>query len=135
MNSPHSSPPVSAETAPYWEGLREHRLVLQHCADCGRVRHYPRPMCDACYSLRSNWKEASGRGTIHSWTVVHHPFLAQFKAELPYIMVTIDLVEGVRMQAPLRGVPADGVRRGTSVRLLFEDKPDGLTLPAFGLKA
>ena len=90
-------------------------------------------MCDACYSLRSDWKEASGRGTIHSWTVVHHPFLAQFKSELPYIIATIDLAEGVRMQAPLRGAATNGVRSGASVRLLFEDKPDGQTLPAFAL--
>ena len=31
-----------------------------------RIRHYPRPVCDACYSMEVAWIEASGRGRVHS---------------------------------------------------------------------
>ena len=80
--------------------------MLQSCGACGKVRHYPRPLCDACYSFDVRWIEAKGTGTVHSWTVTHHAFNPGFKAELPYVLVTVDLAEGVRMQAPLRGADA-----------------------------
>ena len=79
---------------PYWEAAAEGRLLLQCCAACGKVRHYPRLLCDSCYSDAVDWKEASGRGTIHSWTVAHHAFHPAFAAELPYALVTVDLDEG-----------------------------------------
>lgn len=121
-----TSTPLSA---PYWEGLRAHRLVLQRCADCGRVRHYPRPVCDACYAMRHDWVEASRRGRVHSWTVCHHAFDLAFEAALPYALVTVDLEEGVRVQAPLRGATADALRIDLPVTIGFEDIDDTLTLP------
>src|SRR6476660_7137952 len=81
---------------PYWDAAADGRLVLQQCGACGKVRHYPRLICDACYSDAVTWKEATGRGRVHSWTVAHHAFHAAFKDELPYTLVTVDLDEGVR---------------------------------------
>ena len=130
MNFPHPSL-VSAETAPYWEGLRKHRLLLQHCADCGRARHYPRPMCDACYSMRSDWKGASGRGTIHTWTVCHHPFNFFFKASAPYVVALVEMDAGVRVNAPLRGIAEADIRIGQRVKLGFEPVTNEITLPFF----
>jgi uncharacterized OB-fold protein len=124
-------PEPTPESKPYWDGLNEGRLVLQACGRCGKVRHYPRPMCDACYSFDTRWIEASGKGKVHSWTVAHHAFNPGFKDELPYVLVTVDLDEGVRLQAPLRGVEAKDIRVGMAVRVTFEHVKDGLTLPAF----
>lgn len=83
-------------SAPYWEGAARGELVLQKCADCGTIRHYPRLMCAACQSRVVTHVVASGNGKVHSWTVAHHPFHPAFRDELPYTMVTIDLEEGVR---------------------------------------
>ena len=74
------APQPTADTQPYWDGLNAHQLRLQRCADCGKVRHYPRPVCDACYSMRAEWIDASGRGRVHSWTTTHHAFHPGFKA-------------------------------------------------------
>ena len=90
-------PEPTRDSKPYWDGLNEGRLLLQQCAACMKTRHYPRPVCDACYSMEVAWIEASGRGRVHSWTVAHHPFHPGFKAELPYIVAIVDLEEGVRM--------------------------------------
>ena len=113
------SPQPTADTQPYWDGLNAHRLRLQRCADCGKVRHYPRPVCDACYSMRVEWIDASGRGLVHSWTTTHHAFHPGFKPDLPYTLLTVDLDEGVRMNAQLRGLDpahrpagAGGLRTG-----------------------
>ncbi len=123
-------PEPTADSLPYWNGLREHRLRLQQCAACGKVRHYPRPLCAACYSQEVTWTDACGEGLVHSWTVAHHAFHPAFKAALPYVLVTVDLPEGVRMLAPLRG-PESALRIGLPVRLIFEDASPELTLPAF----
>lgn len=126
-------PEPTPESKPYWDALNEGRLVLQSCGACGKVRHYPRPLCDACYSFDVRWIEAKGTGTVHSWTVTHHAFNPGFKAELPYVLVTVDLAEGVRMQAPLREADASALKTGLPVRLSIELARDGLALPAFVL--
>lgn len=124
-------PTPTAETQPYWDGLNEGRLRLQRCADCGKVRHYPRPVCDACHSMNVDWIDASGRGTVHSWTITHYAFHPGFKGDLPYTLLTVDLEEGVRMNAQARGIDAEALRVGLPVRVAFEPVKDGLTLPVF----
>jgi uncharacterized OB-fold protein len=124
-------PSPTPETQPYWDGLREHRLRLQTCADCGKVRHYPRPMCDACWSMNTNWINASGRGSVHSWTITHYAFHPGFKGDLPYILLTVDLPEGVRMNAQTRGIEASALRVGLPVKLAFDTVKPDLTLPVF----
>lgn len=122
-------PAPTAESLPYWNGLREGRLRLQRCADCGKVRHYPRPVCDTCWSMNVDWVDASGNGTVHSWTVTHYAFHPGFKGDLPYVLLTVDLEEGVRLNAQARGI-ADP-RVGMPVRIAFEHATDELTLPVF----
>jgi hypothetical protein len=124
-------PEPTADTRPFWDALHEGRFVLQRCADCHKVRHYPRPVCDACYSMNAEWVAASGRGTVHSWTITHHAFHPGFKADLPFTLLTVDLEEGVRMQAQGSGLAAEELRIGLPVRVGFERVKDDLTLPVF----
>lgn len=123
-------PEPGPETAPFWQAMHAGQLKLQACADCGKVRHYPRPVCPECYSMQAKWVESPGRGKVHSWTIAHHPFHPGFKGELPYVLVTVDLDEGVRMNAQLRG-GGDGLRIGMPVRIAFEGATKDLTLPVF----
>ena len=110
---------------PYWEGAAAGRLMIQRCAACGKLRHYPRLLCDTCYSDAVEWVEASRRGTIHSWTVSHHAFHPAFKAELPYTLVTVDLEEGVRALGRWSGeTPCIGQK----VAGAFVARADGLDL-------
>ncbi len=126
-------PEWSPESRPYWEGLSRHRLMLQRCTGCGRVRHYPRPMCDACHSKESDWIEASGEARVHSWTVAHHPFHPVFRAELPYTLVTAELREGVRILAPLRDAGPEALRLGLTLRIGIENNGQGVALPVVRL--
>ncbi len=124
-------PSPTADTQPYWTGLQEGRLCLQACADCGKVRHYPRPVCDSCYSMNVKWVEASGQGKVHSWTITHYAFHPGFKGELPYILVTVDLDEGVRMNAQVRGITQADLRVDLPVKVGYDKVKDDLTLPVF----
>ena len=124
-------PEPTADTKPYWDALRERRFRLQRCADCKKVRHYPRPVCDSCYSMKAEWFDASGRGTVHSWTITHHAFLEALKADLPCMLLTVDLEEGVRMQAQARGIGEGELRLGLPVKVGYEPVTEGLTLAVF----
>jgi uncharacterized protein len=124
-------PAPTPETQPYWDGLRENRLRLQACADCGKVRHYPRPMCDACWSMNTKWIDAAGRGFVHSWTITHYAFHPGFKADLPYVLLTVDLPGGVRMNAQARGIDTSQLRVGLPVKVVFDPVKPDLTLPVF----
>jgi uncharacterized OB-fold protein len=122
-------PEPTPDSAEYWRGLNEHKLLLQKCADCGAIRHYPRPMCPSCHSMECSWVEASGQGAVHSWTITHHAFHPGVRDDLPYTLATVDLAEGVRMNAQLRGVAPEMLRIGLPVRVRFETVKEGLTLP------
>ena len=126
IETPAKPPQVPTELSrPYWEGAAAGRLMIQRCAACGKLRHYPRLLCDTCYSDAVEWVEASRRGTIHSWTVSHHAFHPAFKAELPYTLVTVDLEEGVRALGRWSG---ETPFIGQKVAGAFVARADGLDL-------
>ena len=118
-------------SAPYWESLSKGVLTLQRCARCQKFRHYPRLLCDGCYSMDVHWVEASGRGEIHSWTVAHHAFHPSFVDDLPYVLAVVELEEGVRGLGRLRGVSPTEIRIGLKVQFTVERRADGLALPVF----
>jgi uncharacterized OB-fold protein len=124
-------PDPAADTKPFWDALHEGKFRLQRCENCKKVRHYPRPVCDGCFSMNAQWVEASGRGTVHSWTITHHAFHPGFRGDLPLTLVTVDLEEGVRMQAQARGIGDGELRIGLAVKVGFERVKEDLTLPVF----
>jgi uncharacterized OB-fold protein len=81
--------------------------------------------------MDATWRQVSGRGAVHSWTIAHHPFHPGFKDDLPYVLATVDLEEGVRMIAQLRGVPPEQLAIGLPVEVGFERATDEVTLPVF----
>ena len=117
---------------PYWEAAVAGQLVVQHCAACGKARHYPRLLCDFCYSDAVTWRPVSGAGRVHSWTVAHHAFHPGFAADLPYTLVTVDLDAGVRALGLWRGAalaigqPVQGrfVPRDGTAELVFAPAED-----------
>lgn len=121
----------SIETRPYWEALQEKRLVIQQCVQCGKFRHYPQPMCPACHSMEAGWHEIGGKGVVHSWTITHQTVIPGFAEQVPYVVATVDLPEGVRVAAPLRGVAHERLRIGLPVSLIFEKDGEGRWMPAF----
>jgi uncharacterized OB-fold protein len=126
------APVVNADSAPYWEGARQGKLLLQRCGDCGTLRFFPRYLCTACGSDRTDWVEASGRGTVHSFTIVHRAAFPEFQARTPYVVALIDLEEGPRMMTNIVGDDALDVAIGDPVIVEFEPRgTDGAKVPQF----
>ena len=122
-------PNPSPDTAPYWEGLRQGQFLVQRCRGCGKKRHYPRPVCDACYSLESDWVAIGGEGTLQSWTVCRHAFLPEFKEQLPYVVAIAELEDGIRVNLRLEVPPEQPLRTGDPVRVVYRQVSEEFTLP------
>jgi 3-oxo-4,17-pregnadiene-20-carboxyl-CoA hydratase alpha subunit len=121
-------PAATAETQPWWEAAREHRLVAQRCVACGTLRHPPGPICPSCSSTTDDWAELSGRGSVYTYTVVHQQFVP---ADVPYVVIAVDLVEGLRMVSNLVDADPAEARIGLAVELVWEDMGPELALPRF----
>jgi len=124
------APSMTADTQFFWDGVKEHRLLIQQCAVCSALRHPPRPMCPECHSLEWGTVEASGLGTVYSSVIPHHPPLPWFPD--PYVVALVDLAEGTRIVTNIVGIAPDLVTIGMPVRVRFEHFDDGLVLPLFG---
>jgi len=122
-------PEPTVDSMPYWAGLNEGRLLIQRCAHCGKFRHYPTPTCPDCFSFDVDWVDSTCNARVHSWTVAHHAFHPAFKGELPYVIVTADLDEGVRIVARVRDVTAGELRMGLPLRVSFEQIGQGVSVP------
>jgi uncharacterized OB-fold protein len=133
---PDVEDPVSA---PFWEGTAAGELRYQTCAECGRFRHPPRPMCPHCQSLESTWVVAGGRGTIWSFVVAHPPLLPAWADQAPYpvAVITLDEDPTLRMvgnvvrtaDGPLGELGPDDLAIGTCVQVVFPEPVDGVVLP------
>jgi uncharacterized OB-fold protein len=130
---PDGMPPplADATSLPWWQAASEHRLLVQRCADCGRTRLPPAPVCPACRSATSDWKEVSGRGELYTYTVVHRPIAAG--QLLPYVVAVVALEDagGVRMLSNVVGVDPGQLAIGMRVELVWEDMGPELAIPRF----
>lgn len=124
-------PAPDADTAAFWQGLREGKLLLQHCGDCGHTQYYQQAMCRACGSEHLNHRPASGRGKIYSFSIVHRAPGPAFKSDVPYAVLLVELEEGPRMISTFAGGAPDEVTFDMEVRLTFEKITDEVTLPRF----
>ena len=122
--------PTPAEQ-PFYDACAEGKLVLQRCQHCGHVLFYPRTHCDACQSDQLAWEDASGAGTIASYTVVRRAVSADFEA--PYVIALIDLAEGPRMMSQIIDADPDALAVGLSVKVDFAAWSEAITLPVFRL--
>jgi uncharacterized protein len=122
-------PPVSRDTAFFWDGTAAGELRIQRCGGCGALRHPPGPMCPACGAARPGYVVAAGTGEVYSYVVQHHPPVPG--KQLPLVIALVELTEGVRMVGELLGTEAERVRIGLPVRVEFVRVDEGLTLPAW----
>jgi uncharacterized OB-fold protein len=124
-------PRVTADNRPFWEAARRHQLALQRCAECGRFRYPPAPVCPECLSERAEWTPVSGRGTVSTFVVFHQRYFPSFADEIPYNVVQVRLDEGPRLTANLVDVPNNRIRIGLRVEVVWDDVTPEVSLPRF----
>jgi uncharacterized OB-fold protein len=112
-----AAPGISDDTRFFWEGTREGKLLIQRCKACGTLRHPPGPSCPKCHSFDWDTLQASGRGTVYSFVVMHYPEVPPF--EHPNPIGLIELEEGTRLVAQLVGSKPSDVQIGQAVQVEF----------------
>jgi uncharacterized OB-fold protein len=126
-------PLPDATTQFFWDGLREHRLLIQRCGDCGFYIHYPREVCRNCFSTNLAPSEVSGHATLYTWTVCVQPFHPFFVDRVPFILatVTLDEQEGLQFLTNVVDCSEDELVIGMPLEVVFEDFAPELTVPWF----
>ena len=134
MSQTASKPvPVPDEiSAPFFNGAREGKLMLQHCTACGAWSFPVRERCPHCFAAKLEWRQASGRGTLYTFTIMHQVMNPGFASAVPYNVAQIDLEEGVRMTSNIVvGIPNDALRVGMKLEAVFDDVGDNVRIPKF----
>jgi uncharacterized OB-fold protein len=121
-------PQVDDDSREYFAALARGEFVLQWLPRSG-WQHYPRPAALYTADNQPEWRPASGRGTVHTFTVVRHHGMPYFKAKIPYVVAMIELPEGVRMMGNVTGIDADEVRIGLPVELYSVRIADDIGIP------
>jgi uncharacterized OB-fold protein len=119
-----AAPPVSPETKPFWDAAAAGTLLLKRCEACAEPHYYPRAICPFCGSDRTTWIEASGRGTIYSYSVFR-------RAPVPYAIAYVTLEEGPTMMTNIVDGDLDAIRIGQRVRVRFTPTDGGPPVPMF----
>ncbi|WP_348727158.1 OB-fold domain-containing protein [uncultured Mycolicibacterium sp.] len=118
----------------YWTSGAAGAWRLQRCPACERLIHPPALRCQYDHAV-PEWVDMSGRGTVESWTVNHHPFYPGIPT--PYVIAFVNPVEDrqVRVLTNLVDVDPDRIFCGMPVRVTFEvgsdDSDDDVYLPMF----
>jgi uncharacterized OB-fold protein len=124
--------PVPDEaSAPFFDGARAGKLMLQHCSGCGGWSFPVRERCPHCFAAKLEWRQASGRGTLYTFTVMHQVMNPGFASAVPYNVAQVDLEEGVRMVSNVVGIRNDALRVGMKLEAVFENVGESVSLPKF----
>ena len=140
-------PDNDSEYRGYFEAAGEHKLVVKKCRACGLLRGEPGPGCPWRPSLDWDWQEVSGKETIYSYQIIAHTVIPSFRDMAPFAIVLVELDEQSGQPTPDDGLriaanlvdgdlkPEENVAIGKRVEVIFDDEPDGISVPRFKLSA
>ncbi|MHA7598778.1 Zn-ribbon domain-containing OB-fold protein [Alicycliphilus sp. T452] len=108
----------------FWQAAEQGRLLLRTCRSCNRPHWYPRVVCPLCGSTDTEWREASGDGTLYAFSVMR-------RVEQPYAVAYVRLAEGPALLTNIETDQLDSLRIGQPVRLRFRRAEEGRLMPVF----
>lgn len=118
------SPEPTVDTQTYWAAAGEGKLMIGKCRSCGELHFYPRTRCPKCLSAETELTQASGKGSVYSYSVMR-------RAKVPYAIAYVALEEGVTMMTNIVGCDFDRIEIGMPVRVTFQTSGNGVSVPVF----
>lgn len=99
--------------ASHQAALDQGRLLIQHCAACGKHVYFPRESCPHCGSSELGWVAPAGFGKVYAVTTVRR------KADVggDYNISLVDLDEGVRLMSRVECVTPLELKIGQRVQV------------------
>jgi uncharacterized OB-fold protein len=123
-------PRPNLETKPFWDATAEGRFVLPRCNACATIIWTPRLFCPGCGSTDVSWFDASGRGTIYSFSIIRKG-QGQYREAGPYVLAYVELEEGPRVMTNIVDCDPESLEVGQAVRVVWHDTGEGPALYRF----
>ena len=120
-------PPVTPETQKFWDAAQAGRLLYGFCNACGEPHYFPRSLCPFCFSDRVEWKQASGKGTVYTYSITRRSPTG------PFAIAYVTLEEGPSLLTNIVDCDLDAIGIGKSVKLVFKPSEGGPPVPFFTL--
>jgi uncharacterized protein len=117
-------PVVTAEGKAFFDAARQGRFMIPVCTACNRAHWYPRAICPFCAGDKVEWREASGKGTIYTFSVMR-------RVKEPYVIAHVTLDEGPTMLTNIVDCDTDRLQIGQPVAVVFQDTDNGPPVPMF----
>ena len=137
---------VDAENLAFFGYCAKGEFRLQRGKTSGLLRYPPTTACPWTSEREYEWVRVEGRGTVHSYTEIHHAIQPAFREKVPYMVLLVDLDEqkgkpteheALRVAGNLvtpngelalpETVKAVGI--GTRARMVFSPVGDGFSVP------
>lgn len=119
------------ESRPFFDGAREGTLMIRRCSACGTHLAPATDYCPECLGADLAWAPASGKGTLHTFAIMHQLYHPAFADETPYNVAVVELEEGPRINSNVVGIPNEELEVGMRLEVTFEDFGEGVSLPKF----
>ncbi|TFG07764.1 hypothetical protein EU538_08285 [Candidatus Thorarchaeota archaeon] len=116
----------------YKQNIQDEDFKAYRCTSCGAIVAPP-GACYSCGGTEMEWAEVSGKGTLIAFTVIHVA-ADEFQPEAPYFVAIVELAEGTRVSARLKGfdpLKPEEVPLGIPVILAYEEAKTGRNYLAF----
>ena len=123
-------PRVTPLNEHFWRGGADGELRFLRCQDDGTYVHPPAPVCPECLGKNVSPEAVSGRATVLTYTLNHQQWVPA--PDHPYCIAIVELEEqtGLRLMTNVVNCPAEDVRIGMAVKVLFEEHED-VFIPVF----
>jgi uncharacterized protein len=115
---------------PFWEGCRRGEFLVHRCGVCNRA-YWPASRCVLHGAEAMAWVRASGRGRVHTYTIMHHAYTPDMRGKTPYNVSVVQLEEGPFFHTNVVHCANEALRVGLEVEALFVEHESGLTMPMF----
>lgn len=125
--------PILDELSEHWQqAAREGRFLIQRRKHDGGYQWYPRAHSLGTLDTDVEWVEASGSGTLHTFTVVHRTANAEFAEDCPYVLAIVELDEGPRVTTRIVDADPRTLHCDQPVRVRLDKNPSqDYVLPVF----
>ena len=129
MTSVH---PVHNVLSKHWfEAASRDVLLIQRDPLTGAAQMYPRARIAGFPEREPEWVEATGRGTLYSFTVVERSIHTDVSAITPFVIAIVDLEEGARITSWVVDTPIEKIRCDMALKVVFREIHPGVKMPCF----
>ena len=126
---PRPKPASNSSTDWFWDACNNKELRIQSCNECTNLQHPPAVRCLSCGSVSLNSVIATGKGSLHSWTIAHYPQVPAF--DYPLVVGLVELEEGVRLISNITDVESEELKIDMPLEVHWLDVDNEFTLHQF----